>query len=74
MYWEFYEGGFQQAVRKGKWKAIFPGGNLEKGSLFDLDMDPGEEADLAKQRPEKLLELFQISFNEHQASPYFKRD
>lgn len=41
-------GGF--AVRDGQWKAIFPGeGGAE---LYDLEADPGEEQDLASERPE----------------------
>jgi len=50
-YWEFHERGFQQAARIGRWKAVrlSAGGPLE---LYDLDADPGEERDVAADRPE----------------------
>ena len=46
LYWEFHEGGFQQAVRMGKWKAL----RLKVGApleLYDLDADLGETRDVA---------------------------
>ena len=55
-YWERHAGGFQQAVRKGRWKAIRHGlaGRLE---LFDLGRDPGETRDLAESHPEIVREM-----------------
>jgi arylsulfatase A-like enzyme len=51
LYWEFHEVGFQQAARRGAWKAVRPrpGGPLE---LYDLDKDPGETDDVAARHPE----------------------
>jgi arylsulfatase A-like enzyme len=48
LYWEFHEGGFQQALRSGDWKAIRPklGGPLQ---LYNLRSDVGEERDVAAQ-------------------------
>jgi len=46
LYWEFFEGGFQQAVRWDKWKFI----RREKDELlelYNLDDDVGEENNLA---------------------------
>lgn len=50
LYWEFYEGGFKQAVRRGKWKAIRFGweGPL---LLFDMIEDIREADDVAKDHP-----------------------
>jgi arylsulfatase A-like enzyme len=49
LYWEFFERGFEQAVRWGQWKAVrhAPGKALE---LYDLAADAGETTDLAPQR------------------------
>jgi arylsulfatase A-like enzyme len=60
LYWEFHEGGFQQAIRMGDWKAVREkqGGPLE---LYDLSKDVGEAQNIAAanadvvQRLEKLL-------------------
>ncbi|MCC6144582.1 MAG: sulfatase-like hydrolase/transferase, partial [Candidatus Hydrogenedentes bacterium] len=55
LYWEFYEEGGKQALRKGPWKAIRlnchkdPAGPLE---LYNLAEDPAEERDLANQHPD----------------------
>jgi len=45
LYWRY---GGSQAIRRGKWKAV---GSDEKVSLFDLQADAGEQADLAAKRP-----------------------
>ena len=45
-YWEFHEGGFKQAVRMGKWKAV----RLKAGApleLYDLEKDEQETSDVA---------------------------
>lgn len=51
LYWEFFEGGFQQAARRGDWKVVRPraGQPLE---LFNLAHDPAETRDLAPNHPE----------------------
>ncbi|KAL9935897.1 hypothetical protein V8E36_005474 [Tilletia maclaganii] len=54
--WELWG---QQAIRRGRWKALFiprPVGE-EKWQLFDLDVDPGENVDLAEREPERLKQL-----------------
>jgi arylsulfatase A-like enzyme len=50
-YWEFHEHGFQQAVRMGRWKAVrlSKDGALE---LYDLEVDPGEQHDVAAVHPD----------------------
>jgi arylsulfatase A-like enzyme len=50
LYWEFHEGGFQQAARMGDWKAIRPeaDGPLE---LYNLKADLGEKQDVAGKNP-----------------------
>ena len=51
LYWEFFERGFQQAVRWRNWKGIRlkPGADL---TLFDLSNDIGEQHDVAGDNPE----------------------
>jgi arylsulfatase A-like enzyme len=70
LYWEFYEGGFQQAARAGKWKAVRPvlGGKLE---LFDLDADIGEKADIAARHPDIVQQMETRLKAAHIDSPHF---
>ena len=50
LYWEQYSGGFQQAVRWGRWKGIRPQG--KPFELYDLDADPGEARNVADAQPD----------------------
>lgn len=51
LYWEFYEGGFKQALRLGDWKAVRKGvqGKVE---LYSLRDDLRETKDVAGQNPD----------------------
>ena len=51
LYWEFFENGFEQAVRWGRWKAVrhAPGDPLE---LYDLNKEVSEETNVAGEHPE----------------------
>jgi len=51
LYWEFFERGFQQAVRWGRWKAVrlAPDKPLE---LYDLVHDVGETRNVDREHPE----------------------
>ncbi|MCW3806942.1 arylsulfatase [Plebeiibacterium marinum] len=49
LYWEFFERGYKQAVRYGKWKAVVIGGKME---LYDLSNDIGEQNNIADKHPE----------------------
>ena len=67
LYWEFpaYKG--QQAVRKGKWKAIRKNifeGNV-KIELYNLENDLQEQNDVAAQHPEIVSQMEQIMKAEH---------
>lgn len=55
LYWEFYEGGFKQAVVVGNWKAIryYKGATPDRTELFDLSNDSAEKNNLAEQLPFK---------------------
>jgi arylsulfatase len=54
--WELFG---QQAVRRGKWKALFIPQPLGTGEweLYDLDNDPGEIHDLASKEKDKMAEM-----------------
>lgn len=49
LYWEFFEKGYKQAVRYGKWKAVII---KEKLELYDLKQDIGEQNDIADKHPD----------------------
>lgn len=59
LYWEFFEGGFKQAVRMEKWKGV----RLKyKGAveLYDLSADIGEENDIAEKHPDIVKKIENI--------------
>lgn len=68
LYWEFYEGGFHQAARRGPWKIVQPkaGAPFE---LYDLRTDPGETHDLAAAQPAVLGSLKDVLRTSHTDSP-----
>lgn len=55
-YWEFHEGGFHQAVRRGDWKLVRQGPKFEL-ELFHLPDDIGETRNVASRHPERVAEL-----------------
>ncbi len=71
LYWEFYEGGFQQAMRLGEWKIILRrhGEPLE---LYNIVEDPCEQKNLAEKHPDKVNELNNIMKGQRSPSPYWK--
>ncbi len=75
LYWEFHERGGRQALRKGDWKLVQYNVNKEPRKpyeLYNLNNDPGEENDLAKDQPEKLEELKNLLKNARTESEIFK--
>ena len=65
LYWEFYEKGFKQAVRRGAWKAIRAEKNSEKLELYNLDDDLAEEHDVAAENQQVVEELAEIMDTAH---------
>ena len=56
LYWEYFEKGFQQTVRWGKWKAL----RLKKDEpleLYDVSKDIGEQDNIVNQHPEVIQEI-----------------
>lgn len=68
LYWEFHEGGFVQAVRMGRWKAVRKGvsGKIE---LYDLQTDVSETRDVAAADPKIIEQIDTIMKREHAVSP-----
>jgi len=56
LYWEFYQGGFTQAVRMGDWKAV-RFGLKEPLELYDLKSDVGEKNNVAAQHPDVVANI-----------------
>jgi arylsulfatase A-like enzyme len=74
LYWEFYEGGGKQAVRKDNWKAVRLNVNKDRNApieLYNLHADPGEQNNIASQHPEVVEELNNILNEAHTESPIF---
>jgi arylsulfatase A-like enzyme len=59
LYWEFFERGFDQAVRMGNWKGI-RNGLGEPVQLYDLEGDLGEKTNVAAQHPAVVEKIEQI--------------
>jgi arylsulfatase A-like enzyme len=68
LYWEFHEGGFQQAIRMGDWKAVRAkqGAPLE---LYDLSKDLSEKQDVAATNPAVVQRLEQLLAGARTDSP-----
>ena len=56
LYWEFHEGGFKQAVRMGRWKAVRTKLNRPL-ELYDLTNDLGETTNVAVKHPETVAQI-----------------
>jgi arylsulfatase A-like enzyme len=69
LYWEFYEGGFKQAARRGKWKVIRPA--KKPMELYNLEVDEGERKNLASQHPERIAEFAKALEQARTPSPHW---
>ena len=68
IYWEFYEMGGKRAILKGKWKMILYKTNTElnpRVELFNRDLDPSEQNNVAAQHPEVVSELQRLMDRAH---------
>ncbi len=66
LYWEFYEQGSSQAVRREGWKAVRRPAFTGRIELYDLTADPGEARDVADQQPELVAAMERIMAEAHQ--------
>ncbi|MFY8025541.1 MAG: arylsulfatase [Sediminibacterium sp.] len=76
LYWEFYEGGFKQAILQNNWKAIryFKGTIPHRTELYNLEIDKGETIDIADQNQPivKLLEALMDKERIRSSNPLFQ--
>ncbi|WP_439504366.1 arylsulfatase [Sediminibacterium sp.] len=76
LYWEFYEGGFKQAILQKNWKAIrfYKGTTPIRTELYDLAIDRGETIDIAAQNEQKvkLLEALMDKERIKSSNPLFQ--
>ena len=68
LYWEFFELGFEQGVRYGKWKAVVRKNKLE---LYNLNDDIGEKNDIAGLHPDVVKEIQNYLLTARTDSPYW---
>ncbi|WDQ17215.1 arylsulfatase [Rhodopirellula sp. P2] len=69
LYWEFYEQGGRQAVRRGNWKAIRQPWMTGPTQLYDLKADIGETTNLASDHPEIVKQLESLMEEAHVPHP-----
>jgi arylsulfatase A-like enzyme len=73
LYWEFYEGGFHQAVLlDGRWKGIRPKSPEAPIRLFDLASDHAETTDLAAREPARLQRVAAIMREAHVDNEFWR--
>lgn len=70
LYWEFFERGFQQAVRWRNFKAVRSGRD-KPVELYDLRNDPGEKHNIATQYPEVISKIEDYLKTARTDSPYW---
>lgn len=70
LYFEFHEGGFQQAARIGDWKAVRrrARGPIE---LYDLRTDPAETRDLTAEHPDQVRRFEEFFEGARTESPHW---
>jgi len=73
LYWEQYSGGFQQAVRWGKWKGIRRQGTVASVDLYDLSQDIAETRNVATANPAVVREMEAFMASAHVPSPNWSR-
>lgn len=69
LYWEFYEQGGKQAIRRGDWKLVRAGIGEGPVELYDLATDLGETRNVAAAHPELVAELVASMAEAHVEDP-----
>lgn len=73
IYWEQYSGGFQQAVRWGKWKGIRRDGSPASFELYDLATDRSETKNIAAANAAIVQRIEKYMAEAHTPSPNWSR-
>ncbi|TDB67905.1 arylsulfatase [Arundinibacter roseus] len=71
LYWEFYERGFDQAVRMGDWKAVKRSQNGGKIELYNMKTDIQESKDVAAANPAVVSKMENVLKEAHVKSEIF---
>lgn len=69
LYWEFYEQGSRQAIRKGNWKAVRQPMFEGPIELYDLEADLSERTDVAGEHAEIVEEMRSLMEAAHVPNP-----
>ncbi|MFB0947848.1 MAG: sulfatase-like hydrolase/transferase, partial [Spirosomataceae bacterium] len=72
LYWEFHERGFDQAARKGSWKAIRRSKNDNKLELYNLSVDIAEANNVAENYPKIATKMAELLKNSRTKSEFWK--
>lgn len=75
LYWELYEQGGKQAVRKGDWKAVrlnVMSDSNEKVELYNLRLDTREEKDVSENHPGIVAQLIGLMESAHRDNELFQ--
>ena len=70
LYFEIYEGPFQQSVRVDDWKA-YRRGLKDPVELYNLSSDPSEKKNVVEKHPKIAGKLAKILIEQHGPSPHF---
>ncbi|HOS94000.1 MAG TPA: arylsulfatase [Armatimonadota bacterium] len=71
LYWEFHEGGFSQALRMGRWKAVRNSRRSAPIELYDITTDIGEQTDVSTVHPELVAKAEKLFVSARTDSPEF---
>ena len=75
LFWDFPGYGGQLAVRAGRWKAVRRGLRQDPDApleLYDLEADPAETTDVAKEHPDVADRLAKLIVSEREEPRYEK--
>ncbi|MDU0354202.1 sulfatase-like hydrolase/transferase [Paraglaciecola aquimarina] len=72
LYWEFYEWGSKQAIRKGKYKAVRMPMFTGPIEIYDLAADPSEQHNIAASLPTLVAEFKQMFKAAHVPDPVWQ--